>query len=107
MIKKDIELLEKIENIVSNYKKYIDQTSKAKMNTSEIYSIENINSIYNRNIDLKILCEYRFSGIIERICIAALRKTILADMIPNAQSGNIYYESERDLRQVVAAYNRT
>ncbi|WP_048140532.1 hypothetical protein [Methanosarcina horonobensis] len=105
--KKDIELLEKIENIVSNYKKYIDQTSKAKMNTSEIYSIENINSIYNRNIDLKILCEYRFSGIIERICIAALRKTILADMIPNAQSGNIYYESERDLRQVVAAYNRT
>lgn len=103
--KKDLDLLEKIEEITANFKKHIDTTSKEKIDGSSIYSIENVNSIYNRNMDLKILCEFKFSGVIERICISALRKTIFRDQIPEAQGVTIFYEPERDIRQNVKSFN--
>lgn len=104
--KKDIDLLEKIDEIVANFKKHIDKTSKEKIDSSTIYSIENVSSIYNRNMDLKILCEFKFSGVVERICIAALRKTIFRDQIPEAQGISIYYEPERDIKQNIQSFNR-
>lgn len=104
--KKDWDLLEKIEDITACFKIHIDRTSREKISDSTIYSIENVNSIYNRNMDLKILCEFRFSGVIERLCIAALRKTIFRDQIPDAQGGSIFYDPERDIRQSVRNFNR-
>lgn len=104
--KKDLDLLEKIEEITAAFKKHIDLTSKEKIDSSSIYTIENVNSIYNRNMDLKILCEFRFSGVIERICISALRKTIFRDQIPEAQGVSIFYDPERDIRQNIKNFNR-
>lgn len=103
--KKDLDLLEKIEEITATFKKHIDLTSKEKLESSSIYSIENVNSIYYRNMDLKILCEFKFSGVIERICISALRKTILREQIPEAQGVTIYYDPERDIRQNIKNFN--
>jgi hypothetical protein len=102
---KDLDLLEKIEEVTACFKKHIDRTSKEKLDSSSIYTIENVNSIYNRNMDLKILCEFRFSGVVERICIAALRKTIFRDQIPEAQGVSIFYDPERDVKQVVKRVN--
>jgi hypothetical protein len=104
--KKDICLLEKLEDVVYIFKKHIDMNSKEKIDNSQLYTIENVNSIYNRNVDLKIFCEYRFSGVIERICIAALRKTVMKDLIPDAQGVNIFYDPEQDLKQIIKSFNR-
>lgn len=104
--KKDLDLLEKIDMIVASFKKHIDKTSKEKIDSSTIYSIENVSSIYNRNMDLKILCEFKFSGVIERICIAALRKTIFRDQVPEAQGISIFYEPERDIKLNIQGFNR-
>ena len=104
--KKDLDLLEKIDMIVASFKKHIDKTSKEKIDSSTIYSIENVSSIYNRNMDLKILCEFKFSGVIERICIAALRKTIFRDQVPEAQGISIFYEPERDIKLNIQSFNR-
>ncbi len=103
---KDLDLLEKIEEITANFKKHIDTTSKEKLDNSTIYTIENVNSIYNRNMDLKILCEFKFCGAIERICISALRKTIFRDQIPEAQGITIFYDPERDVKQNIKNFNR-
>jgi len=105
--KKDLYLLEKIEEIVASFKKHVDKTSKDKIDSSTIYTIENVNSIYNRNMDLKILCEFKFSGVIERICISALRKTIFRDQIPEAQGVSIFYDPERDITLNIQSFNRT
>lgn len=104
--KKDLDFLEKIDEIVANFKKHINSTSKEKIDSSTIYSIENVSSIYNRNMDLKILCEFKFSGVIERMCIAALRKTIFRDQIPEAQGVSIFYEAERDIKLNIQSFNR-
>lgn len=104
--KKDLDFLEKIDEIVANFKKHINFTSKEKIDSSTIYSIENVSSIYNRNMDLKILCEFKFSGVIERMCIAALRKTIFRDQIPEAQGVSIFYEAERDIKLNIQSFNR-
>lgn len=104
--KKDLDLLEKIDNITSTFRKHIDRSSKEKIDSSTIYTIENVNSIYNRNMDLKVLCEFKFSGVVERICIAALRKTIFRDQIPEAQGVTIFYDPERDIRLNIQGFNR-
>lgn len=94
--KRDIESLEKIDELVIKIKKHVDVVLKQKVNSSELYQVETVNSAYLKGVELKVFCEYRFSYVIERICIYALRKTIFKDQIPEAQQ-TVFYEAARDI----------
>lgn len=93
---KDIEHLESIDRIILSYKKSVEASFKNKLNNSSLYNIENMNYAHYRGGELKTFIEYRFSGVVERVCIAALRKTVLREQIPEAQTG-IFYDASRDI----------
>jgi hypothetical protein len=101
---KDFSNLERIDTIIAIFQKYISKASFNKMNTAELYSIENVNHAYEKNYEFKIICEYRFSGVMERICIAALRKTVFKDQLPEAQN-SIYYDPSRDIELTIKNFN--
>lgn len=101
---KDLDNLEKIDLIIAQFKKYIEIASNEKMQNSTLYSIENVNYTYEKKVQLKIICEFKFSGVIERICIAALRKTVFKDQIPEAQIG-IFYDPTRDIQNTIKNFN--
>lgn len=101
---KDFQSLERIEEVKAAFKKHINTVSVEKIDNCTIYNIENVNSEYFKNADLKIMCEYRFAGVIERICIAALRKTILRDQVPEAQT-KIFYQPGRDIDLTIRGFN--
>ncbi|WP_292378370.1 hypothetical protein [Methanosarcina sp. UBA289] len=102
--KKDIESLEKIDELVIRIKKHVDMSLRQKVNSSELYQVETVNSAYLKGVELKIFCEYRFSYVIERICIYALRKTIFRDQIPEAQQ-SVFYEASRDISLTLERVN--
>lgn len=101
---KDFLSLERIDEVKATFKKHINSVSVEKIDNSSIYNIQDVNSEYYKNADLKIMCEFRFAGVIERICIAALRKTILKDQVPEAQT-RIFYKPERDIELTVRGFN--
>lgn len=94
--KKDLENLENIDNLILKIKKHAEKALKTNMNNSSLYKIETANYIYFKIGELKTLIEYRFSGVIERICISALRKTIFREQVPEAQT-SIFYDPSRDI----------
>lgn len=102
--KKDLENLEKIDKIIVTFKTYIEEASKKKMENSTLYSIENINYMYEKNHILKNTCEFKFAGVVERICISALRKTVFKDQLPEAQTG-IFYDPSRDIQITIQNFN--
>lgn len=102
--KKDIESLEKIDEICIKCKKHIDVSLRGNLDKASLYNVEDVNSVNYRVHELKTFCEYRFSGVVERICIYALRKTILREQVPEAQSG-VYYESQRDIMLTMTLIN--
>ena len=93
---KDIESLEKIDDLVIKVKKHIDLSLRKRVDSSQLYQVETVNSSYLKGVELKIFCEYRFSYVIERVCIYALRKTIFRDQIPEAQQ-TVFYKAARDI----------
>jgi len=93
---KDIESLEKIDELVIKVKKHIDVSLRKRVDSSQLYQVETVNSSYLKGVELKIFCEYRFSCVIERVCIYALRKTIFRDQIPEAQQ-TVFYKAARDI----------
>ena len=93
---KDIESLEKIDELVIKVKKHIDLSLRERVDSSQLYQVETVNSSYLKGVELKIFCEYRFSCVIERVCIYALRKTIFRDQIPEAQQ-TVFYKAARDI----------
>lgn len=93
---KDIESLEKIDELVIEVKKHIDLSMRKRVDSSQLYQVETVNSSYLKGVELKIFCEYRFSYVIERVCIYALRKTIFRDQIPEAQQ-TVFYKAARDI----------
>jgi len=93
---KDIESLEKIDELVIEVKKHIDLSMRKRVDSSQLYLVETVNSSYLKGVELKIFCEYRFSCVIERVCIYALRKTIFRDQIPEAQQ-TVFYKAARDI----------
>ncbi|MDI9395798.1 MAG: hypothetical protein QM426_10490 [Euryarchaeota archaeon] len=97
--------VEKVEKIKSEFRRHIDKFSREKLESSALYSVENVNSEYNQNASMKIMCEFKFAGIIERICITALRKTILRDQIPEAQGVTVYYKPDRDIKLNINYFN--
>lgn len=102
--KKDIESLEKIDELVILIKKHVDLSMRQKVNSSELYQVETVNSAYLKGVELKIFCEYRFSYVIERICIYSLRKTIFRDQVPEAQQ-TVFYEASRDISLTLERVN--
>lgn len=102
--KKDFEAIERIDTIKSEFRKHIDAYSNKQLEESPLYSIQNINSVYDVNARLKELCEFKFSGIVERICISALRKTILREQVPEAQH-SIFYDISRDIELNIKNFN--
>lgn len=102
--KKDIESLEKIDILILKNKKNVDISLKKKLDNSNLYNIETTNYVYYRGLELKTFIEYRFSGVIERICISSLRKTIFREQIPEAQS-SIFYNASRDIELNIELIN--
>ncbi|AKB47400.1 hypothetical protein MSKOL_1623 [Methanosarcina sp. Kolksee] len=101
---KDIESLEKIDELVIKVKKHIDVSLRKRVDSSQLYQVETVNSSYLKGVELKIFCEYRFSYVIERVCIYALRKTIFRDQIPEAQQ-TVYYKAARDIELTLERVN--
>lgn len=101
---KDLSNLERIDKIIAYFQKYIERANKNKMNSAELYTVENVNHTIEKIYELKIICEYRFSGVVERICIAALRKTVFKDQLPEAQI-NIFYDPSRDIELTIQNFN--
>ncbi|WP_288959390.1 hypothetical protein [uncultured Aminobacterium sp.] len=102
--KKDIESLEKIDELIIKIKKHIDICLKIEVDSSRLYQVETVNSAYLKGVELKIFCEYRFSHMIERICIYALRKTIFRDQIPETQQ-TVFYDAARDISLTLERVN--
>jgi hypothetical protein len=94
---KDLESLEKIDSIILQKKKAVDKGFKNKLASSSLYIIENVNYAYYKGGELKTFIEYKFAGVIERVCISALRKTILREQVPEAQQTSIFYDPSRDI----------
>lgn len=103
--KKDFESIEKIDKVKSEFRRHIDKFSREKLENSTLYNIENVNNEFGTNANLKIMCEFKFSGVIERICIASLRKTILRDQVPEAQGVTVFYDSDRDMELCRKCFN--
>lgn len=101
---KDIESLEKIDDLVIKVKKHIDLSLRKRVDSSQLYQVETVNSSYLKGVELKIFCEYRFSYVIERVCIYALRKTIFRDQIPEAQQ-TVFYKAARDIELTMERVN--
>jgi hypothetical protein len=101
---KDIESLEKIDELVIKVKKHIDLSLRKRVDSSQLYQVETVNSSYLKGVELKIFCEYRFSYVIERVCIYALRKTIFRDQIPEAQQ-TVFYKAARDIELTMERVN--
>lgn len=101
---KDLKNLERIDRIKIEFKKYIEAAAKRKMEDSSLYSIENINFMYEKNLELKNVCDFSFSSVVERICISALRRTVFKDHIPEAQT-KIYYDPSRDIELAIQDFN--
>jgi hypothetical protein len=102
--KSDIERLERIDEIIIILKKYVESSLKEINDKTELFNIETVSALSYTGSELKLLCEYRLSLVIERICIAALRKTIFRDQVPEAQGG-IFYNSERDIINTIRLIN--
>lgn len=102
--KKDMGSLEKIDELVIRIKKHVDMSLMQKVNSSELYRVETVNSAYLKGAELKIFCEYRFSYVIERICIYALRKTIFRDQVPETQQ-TVFYDAVRDINLTLERVN--
>lgn len=103
--KNDLENLERVDGIITGVKRHIDRHSNGKLTDSRIFRMEEINYERVRNMNLKIFCEHKFSGVIERICIASLRKTIFREQIPEAQNGRIFYDPARDIENAIKQVN--
>ena len=101
-----VDLIEKVEDTSALFCSHIDNEINAKLKTSEVYAVEEVSEMRTLSSDLKLSCEYRFSGVIERICIASLRKTVFRDLIPEAQGITIFYDSLRDFNHTVKNFNR-
>lgn len=101
---KDFALLTEINRVIVVLKKHIDNASNEELNGSRLYQAERVDYEVSRNADMKIMCEYRFAGVIMRVCIAALRKTILITQVPNAQT-DIFYDRNADLKECVSCFN--
>ena len=102
---KDFAISTEINRINVVFRKHIDSESYACIKGSRLYKAENVDYERERNADLKVLCEYRLSGVLMRLCVNALRKTILREQVPDAQSGTTYYKPVNDLKEVVSCYN--
>lgn len=102
--KRDFEILSEMNRIIVVFKKHIDYVSKEKIDGSRLYQAERVDYELSRNADLKIFCEYRFAGVMMRVCVAALRKTIFLTQVPNAQI-DIFYDGIADLKECVACFN--
>lgn len=102
--KKDFEILSEINRIIVVFKKHIDKASNEEIAGSRLYQAERVDYEFSRNVDLKIVCEYRFSGVVMRVCVAALRKTIFLTQVPNAQT-DIFYDRVADLKECVSCFN--
>lgn len=100
----DFKILTEINRISVIFKKHIDSASNKEIEGSRLYQAERVDYEYSRNADIKIMCEYRFSGVIMRVCVAALRKTIFLTQVPSAQT-DIYYDRVADLKECVACFN--
>ena len=102
--KKDIESLENIDSIILKNKKHVDKAFKCKLDNSCLFNIENTNYAIYKAGELKTFIEYKFSGVIERVCISALRKTIFREQVPEAQS-SIFYDASRDIELCIELIN--
>jgi hypothetical protein len=102
--KKDLEHLEKIDILILKIKKHAEKALKTDLQNSIIYNIETANYTYFKIGELKTFIEYRFSGVIERVCISALRKTIFREQVPEAQN-TIFYNPSRDIELSINLIN--
>lgn len=92
----DVNNLMKIDKLGMEYKKHIDQTIVGQLAQNPLYMMENTRDGESKNYRLRAFVDYTFAGVIERICIYGLRKTVFKSHV-TGNHDNVCYDSSQDI----------